>query len=97
MNKERPADPNPGTPPPRAPIRERKRRRASSTAFSNTCAARALVTIHLMSGAKLTDRIKSFDRYSLVFEPEGQDQFIFKHTIATVVAGKGAGAGGPRG
>ena len=38
-----------------------------------------------MSGVKLSGRIKSFDKYSLVLETSNQEQLIFKHAISTVV------------
>ena len=38
-----------------------------------------------MSGVKLSGRIKSFDKYSLVLETNNQEQLIFKHAISTVV------------
>lgn len=44
-----------------------------------------LVTIYLLSGVKLTGRIRSFDKYSVVFENNSQEQLIFKHAISTVV------------
>jgi host factor-I protein len=43
------------------------------------------VTIYLMSGVKLTGRIRSFDKYSVVLETGSQEQLIFKHAISTVV------------
>ena len=43
------------------------------------------LTIYLMSGVKLSGRIKSFDKYSLVLETNNQEQLIFKHAISTVV------------
>lgn len=46
---------------------------------------KALVTIYLMSGVKLTGRIRSFDKYSVVLESNNQEQLIFKHAISTVV------------
>jgi len=46
---------------------------------------RTLVTIYLTSGAKLTGRIRSFDKYSVVLESANQEQLIFKHAISTVV------------
>lgn len=55
---------------------------------------RTLVAIYLVSGVKLAGRIKSFDRYSLVLEADGQEQLIFKHAIATVAASKGSASGG---
>jgi host factor-I protein len=41
-----------------------------------------------MSGVKLSGRIKSFDKYSLVLETNNQEQLIFKHAISTVVTMK---------
>ncbi len=46
---------------------------------------RTLVTLYLVSGVKLTGRIRSFDKYSVVLESNGQEQLIFKHAISTVV------------
>ena len=46
---------------------------------------RTLVTIYLTSGPKLTGRIRSFDKYSVVLETANQEQLIFKHAISTVV------------
>jgi host factor-I protein len=42
------------------------------------------VTIYLMNGTKLTGRIKSFDKFSLMLEAGTQDQLIFKHAISTI-------------
>ena len=49
---------------------------------------RSSVTIYLMSGVKLTGRIKSFDKYSVILEAGSQEQLIFKHAISTVVVSK---------
>ena len=46
---------------------------------------RTLVTIYLTSGTKLTGRIRSFDKYSVVLDSASQEQLIFKHAISTVV------------
>jgi len=43
------------------------------------------VTIYLLSGVKLSGRIRSFDKYSVVLESNNQEQLIFKHAISTVV------------
>src|SRR5882672_2096926 len=43
------------------------------------------ITIYLLSGVKLTGRIRSFDKYSVVMESNSQEQLIFKHAISTVV------------
>ncbi|HET7208324.1 MAG TPA: RNA chaperone Hfq [Terriglobales bacterium] len=50
------------------------------------------LTIYLLSGVKLTGRIRSFDKYSVVLESNNQEQLIFKHAISTVVMGKTAHA-----
>lgn len=49
------------------------------------------ITIYLVSGVKLTGRIRSFDKYSVLLENNNQEQLIFKHAISTVVSGR-AGA-----
>lgn len=54
-------------------------------AFLNTARReRSLVTIYLLHGAKLTGRIKSFDKFSLLLETGSQEQLIFKHAISTI-------------
>jgi host factor-I protein len=49
---------------------------------------KTFLTIYLMSGVKLSGRIKSFDKYSVVLETNNQEQLIFKHAISTVVVSK---------
>jgi host factor-I protein len=57
--------------------------------FLNTARKeRSSITIYLLSGVKLTGRIRSFDKYSVVLEANGQEQLIFKHAISTVVMGR---------
>ncbi len=57
--------------------------------FLNTARKeRTSITIYLLSGVKLTGRIRSFDKYSVVLEASGQEQLIFKHAISTVVLGR---------
>jgi host factor-I protein len=57
--------------------------------FLNTARKeRANITIYLLSGVKLTGRIRSFDKYSVVLETNNQEQLIFKHAISTVTAGR---------
>jgi host factor-I protein len=46
------------------------------------------VTIYLMSGVKLTGRIRSFDKFSLILENHHQEQLIFKHAISTVIVNR---------
>jgi len=47
------------------------------------------VTIYLMSGVKLTGRIRGFDKYSVILESGHQEQLIFKHAISTVALPRG--------
>jgi host factor-I protein len=62
--------------------------------FLNTARKERLnITIYLLSGVKLTGRIRSFDKYSVVLEANGQEQLIFKHAISTVVIGRTAAHG----
>ena len=63
--------------------------------FLNTARKeRNTITIYLLSGVKLTGRIRSFDKYSVVLEANGQEQLIFKHAISTVVMGRTAATHG---
>jgi len=56
--------------------------------LNNARKDKTVLTIYLMSGVKLSGRIKSFDKYSLVLETNNQEQLIFKHAISTVVTQK---------
>jgi host factor-I protein len=59
--------------------------------FLNTARKdKSQITIYLLSGVKLTGRIRSFDKYSVVLETNNQEQLIFKHAISTVVMAKGS-------
>ena len=51
------------------------------------------VTIYLLSGVKLSGRIRSFDKYSVVLESNNQEQLIFKHAISTIAMGRAGHAG----
>src|SRR6267378_2405595 len=65
--------------------------------FLNTARKeRTSITIYLLSGVKLTGRIRSFDKYSVVLEANGQEQLIFKHAISTVVMGRTSSIRGRR-
>ena len=56
--------------------------------LNNIRKERAIVTIFLVGGIKLTGKLKSFDRYCLVLESNSQEQLIFKHAIATVAVSR---------
>ena len=68
--------------------------------LNNARKEKGVVTIYLLSGVKLSGRIRSFDKYSLVLETNNQEQLIFKHAISTVVTVRTGGhsyPGGPAG
>ena len=54
-------------------------------AFLNTARReRHNIIIHLLHGATLSGRIKSFDKFSVLLDVGGQDFLIFKHAISTI-------------
>lgn len=54
-------------------------------AFLNTVRReKATVVVYLLNGAKLTGRIRSFDKFSVLLESGSQEQLIFKHAISTI-------------
>ena len=60
-------------------------------AFLNTIRKdRINVTIYLIGGVKLTGKIRSFDKFSVVLESGNLEQLIFKHAISTVSVPRGA-------
>jgi len=57
--------------------------------FLNTARKdRTYLTIYLLSGVKLSGRIRSFDKYSVVLETNNQEQLVFKHAISTITMGR---------
>lgn len=63
--------------------------------LNNARKDKTFLTIYLMSGVKLSGRIKSFDKYSVVLETNNQEQLIFKHAISTVVVSRPFHSGPP--
>jgi host factor-I protein len=54
-------------------------------AFLNTVRReKTPVVVYLLNGAKLTGRIRSFDKFSVLLESGPQEQLIFKHAISTI-------------
>jgi host factor-I protein len=54
-------------------------------AFLNTVRReKTIVIVYLLNGAKLTGRIRSFDKFSVLLESGSQEQLIFKHAISTI-------------
>jgi host factor-I protein len=54
-------------------------------AFLNTVRReKTPVIVYLLNGAKLTGRIRSFAKFSVLLESGSQEQLIFKHAISTI-------------
>jgi RNA chaperone Hfq len=41
------------------------------------------VTVYLLNGAKVTGRVRSFDKYSVILSSEDAEQLVFKHSISS--------------
>jgi host factor-I protein len=54
-------------------------------AFLNTVRREKItVMVYLVNGAKLTGRIRSFDKFSILLEGGSNEQLVFKHAISTI-------------
>ncbi len=62
--------------------------------FNEARKAKAHVTVFLGNGKKLTGRIKSFDKFTVLLESHHGEQMIFKHAISTVSTSRWASEGG---
>src|SRR5580700_2207723 len=67
---------------------ERQAQNIQEAFLNNARKDKTFLTIYLMSGVKLSGKIKSFDKYSVVLETNNQEQLIFKHAISTVVVSR---------
>jgi host factor-I protein len=47
-----------------------------------------MVMVYLVNGAKLSGRIRSFDKFSILLESGPHEQLIFKHAISTISLSK---------
>lgn len=45
---------------------------------------KAPVVIHLLHGATISGRIKSFDKFSVLLDVGGQDFLVFKHAVSSI-------------
>ena len=45
---------------------------------------RTPVVIHLLHGATVSGRIKSFDKFSVLLDVGGPDALIFKHALSSI-------------
>jgi host factor-I protein len=41
------------------------------------------VTVYLLNGAKVTGKVRSFDKYSVILSSEDAEQLVFKHSISS--------------
>ncbi len=73
---------------PRRPGSEKLAQNIQEAFLNNARKEKTFLTIYLMSGVKLSGRIKSFDKYSVILETNNQEQLIFKHAISTVVVSR---------
>jgi host factor-I protein len=80
---------------PKRPGAEKVAQNIQEAFLNNARKEKIFLTIYLMSGVKLSGRIKSFDKYSLILETNNQEQLIFKHAISTVVVSKPSHMGMP--
>ena len=54
-------------------------------AFLNTARRdKQTINFNLMNGEKLSGRIKSFDKFCVLIDLDGEDFLLFKHAISTV-------------
>ena len=40
------------------------------------------ITVELVNGARLSGRVRSFDKYSVILETNTAEQLVFKHSIS---------------
>ncbi|HEX2331163.1 MAG TPA: RNA chaperone Hfq [Candidatus Angelobacter sp.] len=40
------------------------------------------VIVYLLSGVKVTGKVRSYDKYSVVLEEKDQEKLVFKHSIS---------------
>jgi len=45
---------------------------------------RVTVVVHLLHGATVSGRIKSFDKFSVLLDVGGPDVLLFKHAISSI-------------
>lgn len=66
-------------------VSEKKEQNIQEGFLNNARREKAGITVYLMSGVKLSGRIRSFDRFSVILESNHQEQLIFKHAISTIL------------
>ena len=61
--------------------------------FNEARKSRSNVTVFLNNGKKLTGRITSFDKFTLMLEGHQGDLIIFKHAISTITTARWSSEG----
>jgi len=56
--------------------------------FNEARKARSVVTVFLSNGKKLTGRIKSFDKFTVLIENHQGELIIFKHAVSTITTSR---------
>lgn len=50
--------------------------------FQAALRARSHITVHLLNGVKLSGKVRSFDRQSVILETTTLEQLVFNHSIS---------------
>ncbi len=50
--------------------------------FSTALQGGKHVTVYLLNGAKVSGRVRSFDKYALLLDSGTEEQLVFKHSIS---------------
>ena len=58
--------------------------------FNRARKERALLTVALADGTRLSGRLRAFDKFTILLDTSAGDQMVFKHAIATVALGLAA-------
>ena len=61
-----------------------KTKNLQDTFLCRARAERVPLTLFLMNGFQLRGTLKAFDSFTVVLDPEGKQQLIYKHAISTI-------------
>jgi host factor-I protein len=50
--------------------------------FQSALLGKKHITVHLLNGVKISGKVRSFDKYSVVLETSTLEQLIFKHSMS---------------
>lgn len=51
--------------------------------FGAALQGRRHVTVYLLNGIRVSGKVQSYDKYSVVLEDSQQEQLVFKHSISS--------------